>query len=67
MNVHTLSHVHNELNVGVVVVIGASRHLDILVSESDVVCVGRQIFWRGHHSELDGPLVAKRLVCPFPY
>jgi hypothetical protein len=36
-----------------------------LISHADVVGVRRQIFWRCHHCELNGTLVAKGLVGPF--
>jgi hypothetical protein len=42
-------------------------YLNILIRHSDVISVGGQIFWRSHHSELDGSLVAKGLVCPFSH
>ncbi len=41
-------------------------NLDVLVRHADVVCVGRQVLGRGHDGELDGALVAKGLVGPFP-
>ena len=43
----------------------ASTYFNIFISHSDVVSVGTQIFRSSHHSELDGSLVAKGLVCPF--
>ena len=67
VNVHALGHVDNELNVGVVVVVGATGDLDILVRHTDVVCVGRQVLGSGHDGELDGALIAQRFVCPFPH
>jgi hypothetical protein len=42
-------------------------HLDILVRHADVLGVGLQILGRGHDGELDGPLIAKCLVCPLPH
>jgi hypothetical protein len=65
VDVHSLCYVNDELDVGVVVVVGSARNLNVLVCHSDVVCVCLQIFWRGHDGELDGALVAERLVCPF--
>lgn len=65
MDVHTLGHVDNELDVCVVVVICAARDFDVVVSHADVVGVGLQILWGGHDGEVDGALVAKRLIRPF--
>ena len=42
-------------------------YLNVLIRHSNVVCVCLQIFWSGHHSELDGTLVAECLVGPFSY
>ena len=43
-----------------------STHLNILIGHSNVIRVCTEIFWRSHHSKLDGPLVAKGFVGPFP-
>ena len=67
MYAHSFRDIDNELDVGVVVVVSTTRHFNVLVSHSDVVGVGRQIFWRRHHSELDGALVAEGFVGPFSY
>jgi hypothetical protein len=67
VNVHALSNVNDELDVGVVVVVGATRDLDVLVRHADVVCVGRQVLGGGHDGELDGALIAQCLVCPLPH
>ena len=65
MDVHTLSNVDDQLDVGIVVVVGTAGNLDVVVRHSDVFCVGLQIFGGSHHSEVNGSLVAERLVCPF--
>lgn len=65
VDVHPLGDIHDQLHVGVVVVVGASRHFNVVVCHSDVVCVGLQILGGGHDGELDGALVAECLVCPF--
>lgn len=86
VDVHTLRNIDNELDIGVVVVVGTSghlnaalatasahrtsskrTHLNILVRHADVLSVRLEILGRGHDGELDRPLVAKRLVCPFPH
>jgi hypothetical protein len=67
VNVHTLGHINDELDVGVVVVVGATGDLDVLVRHADVVCVGRQVLGGGHDGELDGALIAQCLVCPLPH
>ena len=99
MNIHPLGDVHDELDVGVIVVVGTSRHLfarraisrvlstgtspaplrgkpemlssalcthlNILISHSNVIRICSEVFWRSHHSKLDGPLVAEGFVGPF--
>lgn len=65
VDVHPLGDIHDQLHVGVVVVVGASRHFNVVVCHSDVVCVGLQILGGGHDGELDGALVAECLVRPF--
>lgn len=65
MDVHPLGNIHNQLHVGVIVIVGAARHLNVVISHSDVVCIGLQVFGGSHHCELDGALVAECLVSPF--
>jgi hypothetical protein len=65
--VHSFGHIHDQLYVCIVVVVGATRNFDVMISHPDVVGIGRQIFRRSHDGELDGLLVAKCLVGPFPY
>lgn len=65
VDIHPLGNIYDQLHIGVVVVVGAARHFDVVVCHSDVVCVGLQIFGRGHDRKLDGALVAERLVSPF--
>lgn len=65
VDVHPLSNIHDQLHIGVVVVVGAAGHFNVVVCHSDVVCVGLQIFGCGHDRELDGALIAERLVGPF--
>lgn len=40
VDIHALSNVDNELDVGVVVVVGAAGNLDIVVGHANVVGVG---------------------------
>ena len=65
MDIHALRNIENELDVGIVVVIRAAGDLDVVVRHSDVICVGLQIFWGSHDGEVNGSLVAERLVGPF--
>lgn len=65
MDVHPLGNIHDQLHICVVVVVGAAGHFNVVVCHSDVVCVGLEIFGGGHDCELDGALVAERLVSPF--
>ncbi len=67
MDVHALGNVDDELDIGVVVVVCATGDLDVVVRHPDVIGIGLKIFWRGHHCELDGPLVVELLVRPFSY
>lgn len=65
MDIHALGNIHNQLDIGIVVVVCASGNLDVVVCHSNVICVGLQIFGSGHDSEVNGPLVAECLVSPF--
>lgn len=65
VDIHSLGDIQNELDVGIVVVICAAGNLDVVVCHSDVICVGLQILWCGHDGEVNGSLVAERLVGPF--
>ncbi|PNY27761.1 Uncharacterized protein TCAP_02317 [Tolypocladium capitatum] len=67
VDVHTLGNVDNQLDVGVVVVVGAARDLDVVVGHADVVGVGPQVLGGGHDGEVDGALIAERFVGPFPH
>jgi hypothetical protein len=67
MHVHSLGHIDNQFDVGVVVVVGSSRDLDILIGHTDVIGVGLEILRSRHDGELNGALIAKSLVGPFPY
>ena len=65
MNVHPLSNIHNQLHVGVVVVVGPAGNLDVVVCHANIVCVRLQILGGCHDGELDGALVAECFVRPF--
>lgn len=65
VDVHPLGNIDDQFHIGVVVVVGAARHFNVVVCHSDVVRVGLQIFGGGHDRELNGALVAERLVSPF--
>jgi len=60
----TLGDVDNEVNVGIVVVVGSTGDLDEAVSHADELGVDGEVLWGGHDGELDGALGAKGLVCP---
>lgn len=64
MHVHALCNIHNELNIGIVVVVGTARYLDVVVGHPNVVRVGLQIFGCGHDGKLYRPLIAKCFVRP---
>lgn len=61
-----LGHVDDEIDIGVVVVVAAAGNFDVLVGHADVVGIDLEVLWRGHDDELDGALIAKRFVRPFP-
>ncbi len=65
MDIHALSNIDNELDVCVVVIVCAARDFDIVVGHANVVGICLQILGGGHDGEVDGTLVAKRLVSPF--
>lgn len=67
VHIHPLRNIDNQLDVGIIIIIGSTGNLDVLVGHANIVGVGGQIFGRGHHSELDSPLVAEGLVSPFPH
>lgn len=67
MDIHTLRHVHNQFDIGIIIIIGSSGDIDVLVGHANVVCVGMQAFWGSHHGELDCPFIEKGLVGPFPH
>ena len=60
-----LSNGDNEAYVGVIVVVGATRHFDHFISEFYVLCIHLDVLWRRHRDELERLLTAKRLVRPF--
>lgn len=65
MNIHPLCYIDNQLYVGVVVIVCATRNFHIVVCHPNVICIGAQIFRSGHDGELNSSLVAKRFVGPF--
>lgn len=64
VDIRALGDINNQLDVGVVVVVGAAGDLDVVVGHADVVGVGLQVLGRGYDGEVDGALVAERLVRP---
>lgn len=56
--------IHNELNVGIVVVVGSPGHGHIVIGHLDVLGIRLQILGRDHHHEAHGPLVLEHLVGP---
>jgi hypothetical protein len=91
MDPHSLRYIDDQLDIGIVVVVGTARdlkrvesviasdhsrivptrgifdstYLDILICHSYIICIGPQILWGCHDSELNGSLVSKSLVRPF--
>ena len=55
---------HDEGDVGVFVVVGASGHVHDGVDHADVIGVGPKVLQGGHDHEADGPLVPEHLVHP---
>ncbi|KAH3686398.1 hypothetical protein WICPIJ_002577 [Wickerhamomyces pijperi] len=64
VNFGSFSNIDNQFNIGVVVVVGTTWDFDVLVSHTDVLRVGFQIFWGGHGDELDDSFVTKGFVGP---
>jgi len=67
MHVHSFCNIHNHFHVGVVVVIGTTFNLDVVVRHSDIISIGLKVLGSSHHGEVNGPLIAKYFVCPFPH
>jgi len=67
MSSSPLRNIHDQLNVGVIVVIGPTGDLNVLIGHPDIVGVGLEILRRGHDGELDGPLISERFICPFSH
>ena len=63
----TLSNIDNQLDIGVIVSIGATGHFHVFVRHADVFSVHTQVFRRRHYDKLNGTLIAKRLVGPFAH
>lgn len=66
VDIHALGNIDNEFDIGVVVVIGTARDFYVMISHADIIGIGLQILRRGHDGEMDCPLIAEGLVCPFP-
>jgi hypothetical protein len=66
MYARSLSNVHNEIDICVVVVVASTRHLDVTIGHSDVFGVDSEILRRSHDGKFDGSLIPKSLVAPFP-
>lgn len=67
MHTGAFGNVDNQLDVCVVVAVRAARHFDVVVCHPNVLCIHAKVFRRGHHGELDGAIVAKRLIRPFAH
>ena len=63
-NVISLCDANNQVDVGVVVVVGPALDLTHIVGHLDVLCVGLQVLRGDHDHKLDGPLFEERLVSP---
>jgi len=67
LHTHPLCYIHNELDVGVIVVVRSAWHFYVTVCHPDIVRICCQILWCGHDSKLDSALVTKGLVGPPPH
>lgn len=67
VNARALRNIDNDVDVGIIVVVGATGHLDVLVGHANVVGVDAQVFRGRHDDKLDGALRAKRLVRPLAH
>ena len=66
MRTDSLRHIDNELDIRIVVRIRSTGDQDILISHANVLGIDAQVFWRGHHNELDRAVIAKGIIGPCP-
>lgn len=66
MHTGALGDIDNEVDVGVVVVVGTAGHLDVLVGHANVIGIHLKIFGGGHDREFDCTLMTESLIGPFP-
>lgn len=65
VHVSAFGNVDDEIDIGVVVVVGAAGNLNVLVGHANVLGIDRQVFRSGHDNKLNGALEAKCFVGPF--
>ena len=61
---YALGYVENEVDVSVIVIVGASRNGNIVIGQPNVFSVGLHVLWCHHGVKLDGLIAAKYLVRP---
>src|SRR5258708_2215097 len=66
MNASSLGHIDDQVNIGVIIVVGTPRNFDVLVCHPDILGIDLQIVGGSHHRKFDCALASKRLVAPLP-
>ena len=64
--IHSFGDVHDQLNVGVVVVVRSAWYRHIVIGHLNVLSVRLQIFWCDHHHKSNRTLISEHLVSPSP-
>ena len=65
MHSRPLRNIHNQIHIGVVIIVRSARHLDISVRHPDVLCIYAQVLGSSHDGELNLSVRAEGLVGPF--
>jgi hypothetical protein len=66
MHPRSLADIHDEIHIGVIVVIASTGYLDVPIRHPDVLRIDPQILRGGHDGKLDRAFVPKGLIGPFP-
>src|SRR6266404_7323585 len=64
MHSDTFGYIDNEVYVGIIVVIGASRNFHVSVRHTNVFRVDLEILRSGHYREFNSAIIAKGFVAP---
>jgi hypothetical protein len=64
MNASTFGNIHDEIDIGIVVIIRTSRNFDIAVSHANVFRVDLEIIRGSHDCEFDFAFASKCFIAP---